>query len=182
VGDRHVFFGDWLPYDQRVNVLLDADLAVSTHHDHVETRYSFRTRLLDALWAGLPVVTTAGDALADAVTAAGAGVGVPSEDVPALAAALEGLLADGKAREGAAAAARSLADGLRWSTVLGPLVAYCAAPRRSPDRADPDIAAVIARGGDLARPGRVQAALDHVRKGEWSTLWEQARRRAARGT
>ena len=36
--------------------LLDADLAVSAHFDDIETRFAFRTRLLDCLWAGLPVV------------------------------------------------------------------------------------------------------------------------------
>ena len=46
--------------------LLDADLAVSAHFDDVETRFAFRTRLLDCLWAGLPVVTTRGDTLGDA--------------------------------------------------------------------------------------------------------------------
>jgi glycosyltransferase involved in cell wall biosynthesis len=109
--DRNVFFGDWLEYDQRVGVLLDADLAISTHHDHVETRYSFRTRLLDALWAGLPVVTTAGDALADTLTAAGAGVAVPPGDATALATVVEALLADDGARADAGAAARRQADG-----------------------------------------------------------------------
>ena len=52
---QHVFFNSgWVPYDQRANVLLDADVGVSTHLDHAETAYSFRTRLLDYLWAGLP--------------------------------------------------------------------------------------------------------------------------------
>ena len=77
----HVFFDEWTDYDERANSLLDADIAVSTHLDHVETRYSFRTRILDYFWAGLPVVATAGDALAELVTerriagAAGAGRG-----------------------------------------------------------------------------------------------------------
>ena len=39
--------------------LLDADCAISTHVDHLETRFAFRTRLLDCFWAGLPVVCTA---------------------------------------------------------------------------------------------------------------------------
>jgi hypothetical protein len=35
---------------------------VSTHYEHVETTFAFRTRILDYLWAGLPVVATGGDA------------------------------------------------------------------------------------------------------------------------
>ena len=58
--DVHVFFGDWVPYDARAGHLLDADVAVSTHFDHVETAFSFRTRVLDYLWAGVPSVLTRG--------------------------------------------------------------------------------------------------------------------------
>ncbi len=50
---RHVFFNEeWVPYDERQNYLLDADVAVTTHFHHVETEFSFRTRVLDYLWAG----------------------------------------------------------------------------------------------------------------------------------
>jgi glycosyltransferase involved in cell wall biosynthesis len=178
--DRHVFFGDWLAYDERVDVLLDADLAVSTHHDHVETRYSFRTRALDALWAGLPIVTTEGDALADLVVAAGAGAAVPPGDVAALAAAIDRLLADRARRDAASTAAIALATDLRWSRVLGPLLDYCAAPHRSADRQDADITAAIDRGGDLAAEPVLRRALGHVRRGEWAALGEAARRRVRR--
>src|SRR5664280_3299763 len=46
------------PYTERSDHLLDADVGVSTHFDHVETEFSFRTRILDYLWTGLPIVAT----------------------------------------------------------------------------------------------------------------------------
>ena len=47
-----MFFNeDWVAYDDRQNYLLEADVGVSTHLDHVETEFSFRTRILDYLWA-----------------------------------------------------------------------------------------------------------------------------------
>jgi glycosyltransferase involved in cell wall biosynthesis len=59
--DKVVFFNEaWVAYDERQNYLLESDLGVSTHLDHVETAFSFRTRILDYLWAGLPVVATGG--------------------------------------------------------------------------------------------------------------------------
>ncbi len=72
--DVHVFFSDsfssgWIPYAERGRYLAEATIGVSTHHDHVETAFSFRTRILDYFWAGLPVVTTRGDALADVIEA-----------------------------------------------------------------------------------------------------------------
>ena len=68
----HVFFNEgWVDYDDRQNYLLEADIGVSTHLDHVETALSFRTRILDYLWASLPMVATRGDSLADLIERAG---------------------------------------------------------------------------------------------------------------
>ncbi len=92
---KHVFFNaGWAPYAQRADFLLDADVAVSTHLDHIETRYSFRSRVLDYLWAGLPMVLTEGDVLAAEVADAGLGVTVPAEDDEALEEALAVVLAN----------------------------------------------------------------------------------------
>ena len=51
----------------RQNVYLDATAAVSFHRAHLETRFSFRTRILDCIWASLPIVCSSGDVLADLV-------------------------------------------------------------------------------------------------------------------
>jgi hypothetical protein len=57
--DKFIFFNEaWVDYEDRANYLLDADVGVSTHFLHVETTFSFRTRTLDYLWAGLPIVAT----------------------------------------------------------------------------------------------------------------------------
>ena len=79
----HVFFNEsWVPYEERADVLLDADIGVSCHFDHVETEFSFRTRILDYLWAGLPIVCTQGDAFGDLVDRERLGTAVPPEDPP----------------------------------------------------------------------------------------------------
>jgi len=133
-----VFFNEgWVPYEERCNYLLDADLGVSTHFDHLETAFSFRTRILDYLWASLPIVSTDGDTFASIIRQNDLGRVVPPEDVPALEAALEDVLyADGeKAR--ITANVRRFASTMKWSTVLAPLVAFCAAPYRAPDNVRP---------------------------------------------
>ena len=61
---------------------------MSAHHDHLEARYAFRTRMLDYLWAGPPVVATRGDALGDSSTASGLGRTVPPGDAAAFAGGL----------------------------------------------------------------------------------------------
>ena len=70
----HVFFREgWVPYEERGRYLADADIGVSTHVLHVETAFSFRTRMLDYLWAGLPIVCTEGDEFAGIVEREGLG-------------------------------------------------------------------------------------------------------------
>jgi glycosyltransferase involved in cell wall biosynthesis len=126
----HVFFNaGWVPYDERQNVLLDADVGVSVHADHLETRFAFRTRNLDYLWAGLPVLTTQGDVFAGLVERSGAGLTVPAGDRAALAAAIEALH-DRAARRRMAQASRTLAGRFAWPAVVEPLEAMLDA--RSP--------------------------------------------------
>jgi hypothetical protein len=174
----HVFFNDgWVPYDERQNFLLDADVAVSTHLDHVETAFSFRTRVLDYLWASLPVVTTSGDAMADLVVSYGAGLAVPPEDPDAIATALHALLSDPDLAARCRSASGAAAAKLRWSTVLRPLLEFCRAPRRAPDLVDPQLGPVLARARQQAGPPpssglRHDLALirQHLREGGLSQL------------
>ena len=134
----HVFFNTgWVPYAERADVLLDADIGVSTHFEHVETAFSFRTRILDYLWSGLPIVCTGGDSFAGLVENEGLGRTVPAQDPQALADALVEVLTD-------AAAAKTMRDNVlrvreryRWSVVLRPLLDFCRAPHHAPDRFDP---------------------------------------------
>ena len=134
----HVFFNEgWVPHDDRQDILLEADLGLSTHLDHVETAFSFRTRILDYLWAGLPVVATEGDSLADLVEAEGLGATVPSGDVAALHDALDGLLRSPEARAAARDRIAAVRPRFTWDRVLEPLRRFCEDPRPAPDRRDP---------------------------------------------
>lgn len=185
----HVFFNeDWVPYEQRADYLLDADVGVSCHYLHVETEFSFRTRILDYLWAGLPIVSTEGDSFAQLVAECGLGRVVPAEDVDALAAALEELLLDDDARAAAAGAVRATAPEFSWDAVLEPLVSFCRAPRRAADshRLPP-----LGAGAEAALPpvplaARVRAdaaaVVRHLRAGGVGAVvakvrWRLARRR-----
>ena len=120
-----VFFNDaWVPYGDRAGWLLDADCAVSTQIEHLETRFAFRTRLLDCFWTGLPVVCTRGDELSERIERDGLGAAVPERDPVALAAALEAVLERGRASY-ADAIARAATD-YAWSRVSEPLIRFIA--------------------------------------------------------
>jgi hypothetical protein len=132
--DKTVFFNEgWVPYAERQNYLLDADLGVSTHFRHVETTFSFRTRILDYLWAGLPIVATEGDAFGDLIATEGLGVAVPEQDVDALAQALERCLYDIKFAMACRARVSEVSGQFAWQRALAPLVEYCRRPRRASD-------------------------------------------------
>jgi glycosyltransferase involved in cell wall biosynthesis len=133
----HVFFNErWIDYQDRTGHLLDADVGVSTHPDHVETQYAFRTRLLDCVWAGLPVICTRGDTLGDMIAARGMGVTVPPESVEELAQAIVDL-ADPARRTAASTAIAAAAPEFHWSRVIEPLLRFCREPHLAADRRRP---------------------------------------------
>jgi glycosyltransferase involved in cell wall biosynthesis len=178
------FNEDWVPYDRRQDFLLEADLGVSTHFDHVETAFSFRTRILDYLWAGLPVVATGGDSLGDLIERQGLGRTVPADDVDALEQALEEMLYDDAAVAGARARVAAVAETLRWSEVLRPLREFCRAPRRAADRGQDVAAAHPAPRSRLVSVGALRhdvgALRRHLAEGGVRHAVEQAGQRVRR--
>ncbi|QQQ75700.1 glycosyltransferase [Saccharothrix sp. 6-C] len=131
----HVFFNEtWVPYHDRQNWLLDANAGVTTHYEHVETTFAFRTRVLDYLWAGLPIVTTDGDSFADLVRRENLGVVVPSEDPDALADALEKVMYDTAFAAGCVERIAAVRERFTWENVLAPLTGFCRNPRPAADR------------------------------------------------
>jgi hypothetical protein len=128
-----VFFNDWVPYEERGNYLLEADVGISLHQDHLESRFSFRTRLLDNLWAGLPLIASRGDVLSEQVENLGLGHVVEPGDVDGLVTAITTLADTPRLRESYQAQFQSAAVAYRWENVIRPLVAFCQHPHRAPD-------------------------------------------------
>lgn len=138
--DSAVFFNDsWVDFDERQNYLTEADAGVSTHFSHIETTFSFRTRILDYLWAELPMVVTEGDHFAELVAAEGLGIVVPAGDVEALAAALDRVLFDEEFIAEARENIRRVRPRYFWEQALAPLVEFMAHPHHAGDRASGDV-------------------------------------------
>jgi hypothetical protein len=172
--ERNVFFNDgWVPHAERGRYLLEADVGVSAHFDTLETRFAFRTRLLDCFWARLPVVCTGGDALGELIRERDAGIVLAECDVDAWCAALASLAESSARREHY----REGIDGLRvdftWERVCAPLVDLVAAdgsPRSGPVSSRGVVlrSSVAAVRSSLARRGAVGtagAALGWSRRG-----------------
>ena len=164
---RVVFFNDWVPYQERGAYLLEADLGVSLHFAHVETRFSFRTRLLDYLWAGLPMVVTQGDTISEWVQQHNLGRVVRPGDVDSVRDALLEMLDLPTFRAQAEARFAPLRDELRWANVVEPLAGFCAQPHfsadRDPSRALPPTLPIWKRAWKVLRAGGLGAMVQETR-------------------
>jgi len=132
--DKSIYFVEWRPYDERVNWYLESDVAVVTHKQALETELSHRTRVIDFIWAGLPVVVSSGDEVGAMLNAAGCGVTVKVGDELGLASQLIEILQDEERRKKMTAAARRLSVSLIWDKVLEPLTAWVKEPVLAQDR------------------------------------------------
>jgi glycosyltransferase involved in cell wall biosynthesis len=174
----HVFFNEgWVDYESRQDYLLEADIGVSAHIDHLEASLSFRARILDYLWAGLPVVTTRGDVLADLIERRGLGTTVAAGDVEAMAVALGSLLGDAELHRRCRDNIAAVVPELTWPQALIPLLEFCQAPRRAPD--------LLAGTGAVGTHWKgwrhdVSSGLEYLRRGGPRLVAEKALVRARR--
>jgi glycosyltransferase involved in cell wall biosynthesis len=124
--DKFVFFNfDWVDYDDTANYLLEADIGVCTYFDNLETRYAFRSRVLDLLWAELPIICTQGDVLAELVASRPLGIAIAERDEDALVNAIRRLADDKAFVEECKGNLKQAKEEYRWERTLEPLVDYC---------------------------------------------------------
>jgi glycosyltransferase involved in cell wall biosynthesis len=123
---KSVFFREgWVPYDRRADYFERADIGLSIHRTHFETRYAFRTRILDYLKFGIPVLCTEGDYFAQLVSAESLGEVVRSENVDDIRAAISRLAADPALRSRMKANIRRIRERYAWERVTEPLARHC---------------------------------------------------------
>lgn len=127
-----VFFGDWVDRAGWPSLLLECDIALSLHYESIETQLAFRSRVIDNIWAGLPIVATTGDATSELIVEHDLGIVVDYEDVDGVAAAIMQLLDESPAqRQGQFRQAQTT---LTWERAVQPLLKFCKNPRRAADR------------------------------------------------
>ena len=135
LGSRVVLVEHWVPYADRADWLCSVDVGISLHHRHVETEFSFRTRILDYLWAGLPIICSDGDVFAELVRSAGLGIVVEPGDAAGVAQALLALAdEDDTARADRRDRLAAVAAEMVWPRVAAPLLEFCVAPALAADR------------------------------------------------
>jgi glycosyltransferase involved in cell wall biosynthesis len=130
--NQAVFFGDWVPYADWPNVLHESTLALTLHYDSLETRLAFRSRVLEYIGAGLPMIATQGDATSELIAHYGLGVIVDYADADGVATAIEQLLTQ-PVELMRSRFAQAQAE-LSWEQAAAPLVAFCRQPQRAADK------------------------------------------------
>ena len=166
---RLVFFNEWVPYEERQNYLLEADLGISAHSQHAEARLSFRTRLLDCIWAGLPMVCSSGDVLGDLVEKESLGRTVAPGDSRGMTVAILNLLDDEGAYQEARKHIGQVAKKMSWEHAVKPLLSFCSAPYYATDHSNPSCpnptATEVTRPGDVLARMVLKAADIYLREG-----------------
>ena len=163
VYNKKVFFNfNWVEYEERQNYLLEADAGVSCHFNTLETRLSFRTRILDYLWADLPIICTKGDYFADLISAEKLGLTVDYQDTQQLADAIVKLMDDKKLYMSCKENIVKVAGKYKWSVVTKPLADYCAHPLHHDYSAEDTEQCFGQKGNIYYRKGNVNQRLDSV--------------------
>jgi len=129
---QNVFWGEWVPYHERQNYLLESDIGCSLHFENIESCFAFRTRILDYIWAGLPMIVTEGDAASEWVARYGLGVVVGYQDIDGVVEAIVELLAT--PRDAFQERFEQARQERSWEYNAKPLVRFCLNPRRAPDK------------------------------------------------
>ena len=89
-----VIMQDWVSFSDRANWYLDSDLVVVFNRAGVENSLAWRTRLVDFIWADLPIITNAGDPLGEDLIMHEAAARFSGDTAEAIAKNLEMLLGD----------------------------------------------------------------------------------------
>lgn len=120
--DKFVFFNfGWTPYNERVNYLERASVGISTHFENLETHFSFRTRILDYLWADKPMILTKGDTLAEFAENHEMGIIVDYENPDQIASAIEKMADNKTFYQDCEANIEKNKLEFRWDTILSKL-------------------------------------------------------------
>lgn len=120
---------DWVQFHDRADWYLDADMTILANQPGLENAVAWRTRVVDYLWARVPVATNGGDPIGEELIAAGAGVRIDPADPRHTAEAIAAVLRSPEARVAMRSRCSELRERYRWPTVVEPLVEAIAAHR-----------------------------------------------------
>jgi glycosyltransferase involved in cell wall biosynthesis len=132
--DRYHMLG-WRPWSEMTTYYLESDVGINIDALHYETIFGTRTRLVEMIAWGLPVVTSLGPELSYLLRDAGAALTFDVGDAEQLGQCLGAMAGDRElTRRVAAAAYRFSQEDLSFAVTTEPLRQWVAAPSLAPDK------------------------------------------------
>ena len=129
-----IFTVPWIPYNQRAAMYAESDIALVTQRNTYESLLSFRTRVVDCLWGGIPVISNEGDEITELLEKYGAGISVPFDDENVLCEVLNNILDDEVKRNNMRDNAKLLyRKKFDIDKNIEPLAAFCENPQKAKD-------------------------------------------------
>jgi glycosyltransferase involved in cell wall biosynthesis len=130
--DKNVFFIDRIPYEEMESAYLESEIALITYPHGFETEFALRTRTIHCMWAGLPVICSEGDELAETIKKEEAGLVVKAKEPKLLARSILELLSNSRLRSEIAKKGQMYSSkNFRWENVCSPLEKFCRKPEIS---------------------------------------------------
>lgn len=122
----HIIFDEWVPYEERSRLYERIDIALVIHKTTLESILSFRTRVLDFLSFGVPVITNKGGDLEKMIEDRSSGIVIEELSPEAIAKAVIQLKENQRECDEIVERGRSLIrDCFLWENVIAPLDRYC---------------------------------------------------------
>jgi len=163
-----IIFSEWTPFSERIVILGQADLGLSLHKRHIETRYAFRTRIMDYIWAGIPMVISGGDNLALELAIPGVRIFEPGADVDEISAGVISSLetySDKSRREKISDDYEMIRAKYRWSELLKPLLTSIQNPKKlSCDFYTSSFQKLLESFPEVSRPGIITRGIEKIKK------------------
>ncbi|MDQ2918884.1 MAG: glycosyl transferase, partial [Verrucomicrobiota bacterium] len=135
---------------------------VSTHRTNLESQFAYRTRFLDCIWAGLPIVCTEGDVFAELVVRQDLGLVVPPENPELLAQAIKKVASESAFAERCRANIIRLRPQFEWDDAVKSLAQFCSRPRIT--HTDSPLADALAQLNRARHVLRTRGAKETVRR------------------
>jgi glycosyltransferase involved in cell wall biosynthesis len=125
----------WRPYSEIAGYYQESDVGLNIDALHYETIYGTRTRLVEMLAAGLPVITSTGCELSDLIDKQGAGLIFETGNWQGLGQQILTLAGNRELYQNMAETAFDYAShGLSFSATTKPVRAWVKQPQLAPDK------------------------------------------------
>lgn len=142
----------WRPWSEMADFYRESDVGINIDALHYETIFGTRTRLVEMIAGGLPVVTSLGAELSYLLRDAGAALTFDVGDAAALGDALARMAGSAELTQCMAQAAlRYAAHDLSFASTTEPLRQWVAAPVSAPDRRSLSLSERLRAGEHRAR-------------------------------